>query len=96
MDANKLKAEHKWVRDQLDNVTEFWMKNGWDREHGGVSTYLDRFGRIYSTDKSVWMQGRCGWTYAYLCSNYGIREDWLDFSKGAGPSSSVGCADGFV
>ena len=75
MDANKLKAEHKWVRDQLDNVTEFWMKNGWDREHGGVSTCLDRFGRIYSTDKSGWMQGRCGWTYAYL------REDWLDFSK---------------
>ena len=47
MDANKLKAEHKWVRDQLDNVTEFWMKNGWDREHGGVSTCLDRFGRLF-------------------------------------------------
>ena len=27
------------------------------------------------------MQGRCGWTYAYLCNIYGVREDWLKFSK---------------
>ena len=30
---------------------------GMDKEHGGVYTCLDRKGEIYSTDKSVWMQG---------------------------------------
>ena len=52
-----------------------------DSEHGGVYTCLDRAGRLYSTDKSVWMQGRCGWTYAYLCHIYGVREEWLAASK---------------
>ena len=41
-------------------MADFWLKNGMDAEHGGIYTCLDRKGRIYSTDKSVWMQGRCG------------------------------------
>ena len=45
----------------------FWLKYGMDKEHGGVYTCIDRTGRLFSTDKIVWMQGRCGWTYAYLC-----------------------------
>ena len=27
------------------------------------------------------MQGRCGWTYAYLCRIYGVKQEWLDASK---------------
>ena len=27
------------------------------------------------------MQGRCGWTYAYLCHVYGVRPEWLEASK---------------
>ena len=42
---------------------------------------LDRTGEIYSTDKSVWMQGRCAWTYAYLCHLYGKRDEWMNASK---------------
>ena len=81
MDRERLSAERQWVRAQLENVADFWLKNGWDHEYGGVYTCLDRTGRVFSTDKSVWMQGRCGWTYAYLCRVYGVREDWLQFSK---------------
>ena len=44
-------------------------------------TCLDRYGRIYSTDKSVWMQGRCGWIFAYLCHVYGVKKEWLEASK---------------
>ena len=62
-------------------MADFWLKNGMDAEHGGIYTCLDRKGRIYSTDKSVWMQGRCGWTYAYLCHVYGVRDEWLAASK---------------
>ena len=81
MDRKKFLAERQWIRNQLSNVADFWLKNGWDHEYGGVTTCLDRTAQVYSTDKSVWMQGRCGWTYAYLCKIYGVREDWLKFSK---------------
>lgn len=81
MDMEKLKSAHQWVRDELRSSVDFWLEHGMDKEHGGVYTCLDRAGKIYSTDKSVWMQGRCGWIYAWLCQNYGIRKEWLDFSK---------------
>ncbi|MBR4874152.1 MAG: AGE family epimerase/isomerase, partial [Clostridia bacterium] len=81
MDIVKLKEARAWIRDQLTVSADFWLTHGFDREHGGVYTCLDRVGRVYSTDKSVWMQGRCAWTYAYLCRRYGMREDWLAFSR---------------
>ena len=65
----------------LHRVADFWLKNGWDHVNGGVYTCLDREGKVFSTDKSVWMQGRCGWIYAWLCRLYGVREDWLAASK---------------
>ena len=61
MDRKKFLAERQWIRNQLAGVADFWLTNGMDEEHGGVYTCLDRGGQIYSTDKSVWMQGRCGW-----------------------------------
>jgi len=74
--------EHKqWISEELDICVNFWLKNGMDRVHGGVYTCLDREGKIYSTDKSVWMQGRCGWIFAYLCHLYGVKDEWLSASK---------------
>jgi len=81
MDRQKFMAEREWIRGQLKGVTEFWLKNGMDPVHGGVYTCLDRKGEIYSTDKSVWMQGRCGWMFAHLCNIYGVKQEWLDASK---------------
>ena len=73
MDTEKFLQAHRWVRDELQGSANFWLRHGLDHEHGGVYTCLDRKGDIFSTDKSVWMQGRCGWIYAFLCSNYGVR-----------------------
>ncbi|MCC8182005.1 MAG: AGE family epimerase/isomerase [Clostridiales bacterium] len=81
MDKNAFLARHQWVRDELKRSVDFWLKYGMDREHGGVYTCIDRTGKIYSTDKSVWMQGRCGWIYAYLCTQYGQRPEWLEASR---------------
>ncbi|MDO4546653.1 MAG: AGE family epimerase/isomerase [Clostridia bacterium] len=72
---------HEWVKSELAACASFWLEHGWDRINGGVYTCLDREGNIYSTDKSVWMQGRCAWTYANLCRLYGKREDYMAFSK---------------
>ena len=81
MDKVYLQQTQNWIREELDRCVNFWLKNGIDNEHGGVYTCLDRTGRIYSTDKSVWMQGRCGWIFAYLCHLYGPKPEWLAASK---------------
>ena len=81
MNKDKLQQAKLWTEKELDACVSFWLKNGMDQEYGGVYTCLDRTGRVYSTDKSVWMQGRCGWIFAYLCHVYGVKQEWLDASK---------------
>ena len=81
MDKQKLENARGWIQSELKKCIDFWLKNGMDPVNGGVYTCLDRKGEIYSTDKSVWMQGRCGWIFAYLCHVYGTREEWLRASK---------------
>ena len=71
----------QWTKQELDRCISFWLNNGIDKINGGVYTCLDREGKIFSTDKSVWMQGRCGWIFAYLCHIYGIKDEWLEASK---------------
>ena len=83
MDMNKelLASQQQWIREELNRCADFWLTHGWDHENGGVYTCLDRWGNIYSTDKSVWMQGRCAWTYSWLCHLYGKKAEWMAFAK---------------
>ena len=81
MNRQQLMETRAWVREELDRCVEFWLKNGMDAVNGGIYTCLDRKGKVYSTDKSVWMQGRCGWIFAWLCRLYGVRDEWLRASK---------------
>ncbi len=71
---NELKT---WAKSELDSCVNFWLKNGMDEKNKGIYTCLDREGKIYSTDKSVWMQGRCAYTFSYLCSVYGKNPQWI-------------------
>ncbi len=77
----RLERERDWIKDQLETCVAFWLEHGMDPVNGGVYTCLDREGNIYSTDKSVWMQGRCAWTFSYLCHIYGSRPEWLEAAK---------------
>ena len=81
MNTEFLKEVQKWARTELEACVDFWLKYGMDNINGGVYTCLDRTGKIYSTDKSVWMQGRCAWTFARLCNQYENRQEWLKASK---------------
>lgn len=81
MNKQKLIEAQKWIKNELNVCADFWLKNGMDKENGGVYTCLDRKGEVYSTDKSVWMQGRCAWTFAHLCRLYGKRDEWMEASK---------------
>lgn len=73
----RLNGVRTWVQEELKRSIQFWLTKGMDPIHGGVYTCLDREGKRYSSDKSVWMQGRCAWMFSKLCSVYGPREEWL-------------------
>ena len=59
----------------------FWLKYGKDSVNGGVINCLDRTGKVYSMDKSVWMQGRTAYTFSHLCNQFGKNSEYLDFAK---------------
>ncbi len=81
MDRQRLMDARDWAAAELRRCLDFWLEHGMDRVHGGVYTCLDRRGDVYSTDKSVWMQGRCGWTFSYMCAQYGVRREWLEAAE---------------
>lgn len=61
----------------LEDVMPFWMNSDLiDEDNGGFITSVDREGKSYNDDKSVWFQGRCLWTFSKLCNVYGVRDDW--------------------
>ncbi len=61
----------------LNDCIPFWLKNGIDYEKGGYFTCLDRKGEVYSTDKSVWFQGRMLWVLSKLMTEFGVKDEWL-------------------
>ena len=62
----------------LNDCIPFWEKSDLlDTENGGYITCIDREGKQYSEDKSVWFQGRCLWTFSALCRRYGKRDSWM-------------------
>ena len=61
----------------MNNVMPYWIKSDLiDKDCGGFITSVDREGKSYNDDKSVWFQGRCLWTFSKLCNIYGEREEW--------------------
>jgi N-acylglucosamine 2-epimerase len=70
-------------KELCEDVMPFWMKNGVDRVNGGIYTCVDRDGTLMDTTKSVWFQGRWGWTAAAAYNRVERREEWLEASKSA-------------
>ena len=48
----------------LNDLLPFWMGEALDRENGGIFTCLDKEGRLYGREKSVWFQGRALWSFS--------------------------------
>jgi N-acylglucosamine 2-epimerase len=61
----------------LNNVVPFWEQNSIDWEHGGYFTCLDRVGKVYDTDKFIWLQNRQVWTFSMLYNRVEQRSEWL-------------------
>lgn len=83
----------KFKKELLDSCVPFWLKNGVDKEYGGVRNCLDRYGKVYSDDKSVWMQGRAGWMFSYLYNHVKKDPEYLALAKSCIDFATKYCID---
>lgn len=66
----------KYRTELLQSCVPFWLYYGPDERCGGIRTCLDRYGNVYSEDKSVWMQGRAAYMFSHLCNVYGANAEY--------------------
>jgi N-acylglucosamine 2-epimerase len=71
----------KYRSELLDNIIPFWERHSIDIENGGFFTCLDRQGRVYDTDKFIWLQGRQVWMFASLYNNIDRNDRWLEIAE---------------
>lgn len=62
---------------EVHQCLDFWMKNGTDEKYGGIITCLDREGRVFGTDKSVWFQGRSLYIFCKAYNSVDKNPEWL-------------------
>ncbi len=67
--------------DLLDNVLPFWMKYSKDNEYGGYYSCLDTQGKVYDTDKFIWLQARQVYTFAKMYDEIAADPDWLEMAQ---------------
>lgn len=65
----------------LNDIMPFWINNALDFENGGIFTQLDKKGKIYGNEKSVWFQGRALWTFSKVYNVINKDEKFLEAAK---------------
>ena len=60
-----------------NNILPFWLNNSIDEKNGGYFTCLDREGKVYDTDKFMWLQGREVWCFSFMYNHLEQNEAWL-------------------
>ena len=73
--------KQQFEKELFENVIPFWLRYAIDKENGGIYNSLDRYGEIYSTDKSVWMQGRAAYMFSYLYNHLKKEPSYLEVAK---------------
>ena len=64
----------------LNNVVPFWENHSKDEEFGGYFTCLDREGKVFDTDKFIWLQSREVWMFSTLFNKVEQKQQWLDMA----------------
>lgn len=83
----------KFKDELLNSCVPFWLKNGVDKEYGGLLNCLDRTGKVYSQDKSVWMQGRAGWMFSYIYNHIEKKTEYLKLAESCIDFATKYCID---
>ncbi len=75
----KLLAQ-KYKFELLNKVIPFWLNHSKDEEFGGFFTCLDRTGKVFDTDKFIWLQAREVWMFSSLYNNVEQKPEWLEMA----------------
>ncbi len=67
-------------KELTDNILPFWLQHSKDTQHGGFFTCLDRTGKVYDTDKFMWLQGRQVWCFSYMYQHVEAKQEWLEMA----------------
>ncbi|GMN10346.1 AGE family epimerase/isomerase [Croceitalea sp. MTPC9] len=59
-----------------NEVIPFWEKHSLDKEFGGFFTCLTEKGKIYDTDKFIWLQARQIWMFSELYQTVQKNDGW--------------------
>jgi len=65
----------------INNILPFWLSDAIDEKNGGIFTCLDREGKIYGREKSVWFQGHALWVFSKAYNLIEKREEYLNAAK---------------
>lgn len=79
----KLLAE-QYKNELFNHVIPFWLEKSQDLEYGGYLTCLERDGKVFDSDKYIWLQGRQVWLFSMLCNQVEKKQEWLDCATQGG------------
>ena len=71
----------QYKNELLNGILPFWLENSIDNANGGFFTCLDQFGKVYDTDKFIWLQGRQVWCFSYMYKHLEPNDKWLEAAK---------------
>ena len=75
------KHAQQYKNELLNNILPFWLENSKDEINGGYFTCLDRKGKVFDTDKFMWLQGREVWCFSYMYHHVEQKQAWLEMAK---------------
>ena len=93
MDKKYFEELLEFYKNELDDTLSFWYNYGYDKEHGGFYTCLDRDGSVYDTDKAVWAQGRGLWIFSKAYNSIKQDPNYLKAAKDAYEFITTKCYD---
>lgn len=78
---NKLRQYSELYKEELlNNILPFWMNHSKDELNGGYFTCFDQFGKVYDTDKFIWLQGREVWCFSFMYNHIEQNKEWLNMA----------------
>lgn len=70
----------QYKNELLQHILPFWLTHSKDEKSGGYFTCLDRYGKVFDTDKFIWLQGREVWCFSFMYNNITANPDWLNMA----------------
>lgn len=80
--SEKVKSYAAIYKTELtQSVLPFWLNHSKDEKEGGYFSCLTREGKVFDTDKFIWLQGREVWTMSMLYNRFEKNPAYLDFAS---------------